>query len=175
MSFLRKWEGEIFRWISLLPFYRFSGSRLYSRGTVFFNHPLEKHALPELRRRAMHQRLPFPWGGCHPPSVVLFSPLHRRYYRRSEWQRTRPSSEQPWVSKGWGGRCSVTMETRRAVRHPFPRCIQPWVDCDPRSKMQRYLDNGNYPRQGHVSPPRPLLCPKPWRNFFLFRPLSRAM
>lgn len=54
--------------------------RIFVLETVLFDHPLEKHAPPELRRRAMHQRLPFPRGGCHIP-LRLFSSLrslHRR-------------------------------------------------------------------------------------------------
>jgi len=115
----------------------------------------------------MHQRLPFPRGGCHPPWFSLRSTIATTTTTTTTTSGNGldPRRNNPG-SKGWGGRCSVTVETRRAVRHPFPRCIQPW-GCDPRSKMQRYLDNGNYPRQGHVS-----AYASPWSlSHFLFSAL----
>lgn len=129
-------------------FFSFSNRRDYSRGGSFRSPRREAHTLPGCvegrctngyrSRRAVAIPL-----GSRRSTVVTTTTI------TSNGLDPRRNNS---GSKGWGGRCSVTMETRRAVRHPFPRCIQPW-GCDPRSKMQRYFDNGNYPHQGHVPAP----------------------
>lgn len=85
-----------------------------------------------LRRRAMHRQLARSPGAVNPtfvnPTTIGDGPDPRR---------------NP-LSKGWGGRCSVSIETRRAVRHPFLRCIQP-RGCSLASKTYRYLpSNSNH-------------------------------
>ena len=116
----------------------------------------------------MHQRLPFPKGGCHPP---WFPPHHRRYHHHHERQRTRPSSEQlRFVGLGRSMQCYHGNQTRRPP--PLPTVHSTVGLRDPRSKMQRYFDNGNYPRQGHV--PAPV---SPWSPVAFFiqtlHPLAR--
>lgn len=102
-------------------------------GRILFDHPVEKHALAGcVEGRCTN--------GYRSRGAVAIIPLGSLRSTIAATTTTSGNGLDPRRSnagsKGWGGRCSVTMETRRAVRHPFPRCIQPW-GCDPRSKMQR--------------------------------------
>lgn len=112
---------------------------------ILFAHPVEKHALlAGLRGRAMHQRLPFPkGGGCQSPLDTPLRSTTTTTTRASEWQRTRPSSEQPRF-EGLGR--SMQRHHGNQTRRPPPLpTVHSTAGLAIRVRMQRYLGNGNYP------------------------------
>lgn len=112
-----------------------------------FRPPRREHALPGCVEGRCTKRLPFSEGGCHPP---WFPPLHCRYYHHHrERQRTRPSSEQ--LRLEGLGRSMQRYHGNQTRRPPSLPTVHSTVGLRSAfAKMQRYFDNGNYPRQGHV-------------------------